>query len=478
MKWLALLLVCLSASVTAIELTASGLAECAYYAGKESCKKGAEKSTLDSLANQLYTKIESQTFSQADNQGQNLFQWSAKTQTNLELLGTKVTCTFHPPENSYHCEASMATSTAAPMYSALLQQLSRRLNDGERALTANPGSVNLAELEQLTNDYQAFEKALTVYQLLLPNQKLPSVSLSYQQLRHQLDIRQSRPQSLQELAQTVLSKSTRRGLIISAPLAVGSHEVTPFANALYQTLQANLPANVAADSSQHSHYQLSGAYQVNANHMDISFCLMDPNGKIEWTGVWQLAPKLYENWRTEPETLDFEQLIKQGVLVADDFRVELQTNKGSHNLTFIEGETAKLMLKLNRSGYIYILGHTRNSAESKSYLLPLRDEPAPYAFELYVPPENANKWIDISDGGFAIIPPFGQETLQAFASDTSFIKSGRLPNTVEEGDYFLVDRNAQAAITKTRGFAKIKTVKAATAEASLDIATFARITTP
>lgn len=134
--------------------------------------------------------------------------------------------------------------------------------------------------------------------------------------------------------------------------------------------------------------------------------------------------------------------------------MELQTNKGSQGVVFTQGETARVLVKLNRSGYFYIQGHILTGQKKLSYLLEVNDEKPPHAFELYVGPEDVNKWIDISGGGFEILQPFGTESLQIFASDTSFVKSGAIPNTTYRDPCHVVGGKATEAASLTRGLVR------------------------
>ena len=151
-------------------------------------------------------------------------------------------------------------------------------------------------------------------------------------------------------------------------------------------------------------------------------------------------------------------MLREGLIQSDEFNVMLQTNKGNRGVIFTEGEQAKLLVKMSRSGYFYVVGHTFHDMEyrnvHKSYLLEISHEDGKYAFERYVGPEDVNKWLVL--GEYYVCPEFGQESLQVFASDKSFVQSGSLPNVKFDGVYYTIAGDAISAIRNTRGLVRMK----------------------
>lgn len=468
----------------ATTLEGNGVAECKFFNSQNECRASAEQSAQESLASQLYVKVESQTDTKLDNQGGNLFNFSAKTQTNIKLIGAELSCNRSKYKGGrYDCTAKMQATRSAKLYQVEINRIAEVIKSNYKVLEKSLPATKISQLNTLLNDLQTFEKLSLVYNLLQPNGTLPDLATNAPLLQQQLNQIQQQPNSLEQLAQLVAqelstSKSQspgRTNVFIAPPQSIGSQEVTPFSSIFYQMLKAQVPNNKEVTSIEQADYRLSSIYQTNATHMDITFILTDKQGNNIFTRVWQLQSEVYAKWRTKPQLLDFDKLLHQGYVVNTKFKVDVQTNKGSRNILFVEGETAKVLVKLNRSGYIYILGHSKNDELEQSYLLELTDEAAPYAFELYISPENTNKWLDISDGGFEISAPFGMDSLEVFASETSFIKNKALPSVTYDGDYHIVSKNLKQAVVLTRGLKKKKSKKSQTAEAVIMMTTTSKL---
>ena len=108
-----------------------------------------------------------------------------------------------------------------------------------------------------------------------------------------------------------------------------------------------------------------------------------------------LLPESYQGYRTEPLVLDFDKLLHQGYAVSNAFKVQLNTNKGSRNLLFEKGETVELLIKMNRPGYYYLVGHSKNSESEMSYLLELNEAHGDRRFVSYLNADDANKWLSL-----------------------------------------------------------------------------------
>lgn len=454
-------------------LMASGIADCKNRSEAD-CKAAAQRDAQASLANQLFVQVESVSKSEQTNQGKDVFQWASRTYSNVPLLGAQTQCVHISSARQYSCEAVLETQAVSSQYQRLLNEISQDVKRRHQALSQDLSAHQYDELNQLLNELQKFQRLSLVLGLISPEVEQPQLQLTSAELQKQILKIQQQPGSLDELALLAAKEVGQDKIYIRPVLMIGSKEVTPFSAALYQRLQSQIEGKQKVTEPSQADHFLSGSYQPLEKGMDLSLSLTNRQGDSLMTRVWQLKPELYQAYRTEPQLLDFEQLLHQGYVVTDDFQVELQTNKGNRGVIFAEGETARILVKMNRSGYFYVAGHIKNDQEQLSYLLPISDEPGEYAFERYVGPEHTNKWLDISGGGFEIQPPLGMESLQVFASTDSFVKSKRLPQGQQQGPYYVLARDSKKVVQLTRGLVRKKPKKSTkTSEAVLMLTTVA-----
>ena len=101
-----------------------------------------------------------------------------------------------------------------------------------------------------------------------------------------------------------------------------------------------------------------------------------------------------------------------------DFLVELKTHVGRKHMIFEAGDRIEFLVKINRSGYIYLVGHSKNRYEEIRYLFDFGEDEDNPKFIRRVTKAEADKWISI--GEFEASEPFGFETITAFASTERF----------------------------------------------------------
>jgi hypothetical protein len=184
-----------------------------------------------------------------------------------------------------------------------------------------------------------------------------------------------------------------------------------------------------------------------------------------------LESKFVDGYAYQPTQLNFDQLLQQGQIASESFIAKLQTNHGSRDLLFTNAQSIKLLVKVNRPAYYYVLGHSKTGQSSHSYLLDLNDAKGPERFIHYLGHDQVNRWVTI--GEFEVHPPFGIETLQLFASNQDPVLT--LPATQFDGIYYQVEGTPAQAVAKTRGLVRKKATKQSnvleTAEAVLRFTT-------
>jgi TolB-like protein len=160
-------------------------------------------------------------------------------------------------------------------------------------------------------------------------------------------------------------------------------------------------------------------------------------------------PQNFENALIE------QKAFAEGEFVSGQLQVEVWTNKGNESLLFLEGETMKVSVRINREAHIrllYILADGRRTLLYDDY---------------YLDQSKFNRVVEVPEE-FVCAQPFGAELLICLASTVPFKKL----ETVEEGGYLLIKEVSPEAVAREiRGFKKINNKESYQAEAKIVITT-------
>lgn len=452
----ALLFILVTEQASALILEASVIVPCKQYSTESVCRQNAENQAFSALSMQLLADVNASTIDIQSTEGVSLFRWESQTSSNLPIFGAKLACTKIQAKRNveYACSTELDVQSAAKQYAARLTALQRKIEKDASILDESLTAAEISFFYELLIDLQQYERLSTVYNLLVPDSPLPELSITPLDVSRQLTKFEENPKDFNALSRAIAPRIIGDAIFIKPILPMGSFEVTPFSNMLYQELSTALAGRTTTDKDL-AQQTIAGTYQVQNGRMTLVLNATDTAGQTYFSRIWQLPEALYKHYETKPKLLDFERLIAEGILKDDAFQVFIQTNKGNRGVVFHRGEKAKILIKMTRSGYFYIVGNTLTDSNETSYLMEVNNEKPPYAFEQYVSPEDVNRWLLL--GEFDIIPEFGSESLQVFASDSSFITSGRLPKTQYDGVYHKIIGNENWGIPKTRGLIKAKT---------------------
>ncbi len=426
-------------------------------------QKEAQDDALSSLAATIFVRIESNFESHFEQKANSEEAYSIssykRASTDLPIIGAEFVC--HEKEG-YYCQATLNSKRALPLYHQKLDPLMREISVVEAALRDNNEHKyqRLKSLLQLIEQSDKYRTLITFLSGTPPAEQ--QLSFTLQQLNEQLLALESEAPTL-ELAAEVLARGIPNLPVYIRPATLSnSREVTPFADALQMQLKKTLP-NIT-DNYEQATFSYSGSYLINKKGIQVAYSLVDRDGNTVSTSVVALLPKSYQNYRIEPLALDFDRLLHQGYALDNDFKVQIATNKGSRQLLFHQGETVKLVVKLNRPGYFYIVGHSKNNQQELSYLVEAGYGEGSRKFVYFVNGDEVNKWLSL--GEFEIIPPFGIESLQVIAAEKDLINE--LPNYRydDETGYFMLTNNIIQGLSKTRGLKKIKKNKSVQAKNS------------
>lgn len=404
----------------------------------------ARERARSSLASQIFVTIESDSELYDSTEGGSYFTSSVLSKTDLPLFGVDLDC--HKASGQQYCTALMDTEKALPLYEKKLADAITDINILEAKLNSVATAYRHDHLSNMLSIYEQFDKYSIIVNYL--GGQLSTVgtpSISKQELKSQLVDLEHSVASLQ-LAAELISRDIDYADIYVKPLTLeNSREVTPFSTAMLKHVKSQLQTT---DDIENANYFLSGYYQIHKKGIQVQYSLKDKKGDTLQTSLVELAPGSYENYRIKPASIDFDQLLHKGYVIKSDFRVEINTNKGSRQLLFLRGEQIEILAKLNRAGYFYIVGHSKNDVLEQSYLLAVNGAGDDRKFIFYVNADDANRWISL--GKFEVIPPFGVESIQVFASEKDPV--GHLPGHQYNPDsqYYVVSTNIAAAVRETR----------------------------
>ena len=268
-----------------------------------------------------------------------------------------------------------------------------------------------------------------------------------------------------DIASRVLAKSFKQsGIYVYPPLMQNNTTVAKFGSVFAKELKSKVKA---AKSPKEASYLLVGEYTLLKDMMVLNYELLSKkSNEVVSSKTININSKAYKGIKTKPKNIDFDALLNSGIISSSSLKVSLNSNRGSENLLFIDGEDVELFVKLNKMGYLYIVGYTQTKNEKMSYLLELQEGSGTSKFVKFVNADDASRWISL--GEFRVEKPFGVESLQVIASNKR-IKTFPSAKYDESSGYYIISNNIKKALSQTRGLKKKKSKKT---ESSEDVMSF------
>ncbi|MBE9541945.1 MAG: hypothetical protein IMF01_06465 [Proteobacteria bacterium] len=285
--------------------------------------------------------------------------------------------------------------------------------------------------------------------VMLNSKKVPDFPITEAEVRERVRRLGIMVKSI-DLAAKLISKGIKKEKIyIYPPVTRGSHEVTQFASVVRHNLATYLRT---AQSPKDADYFMIGEYEIAKDGIELVYHLSDINFNTIGTKIVTLAPKSYASYETKPKTINFDKLLYEGYVVSGDFRVDVSTDRGRESLLFESDDNVELFVKMNRPGYLYLVGHVIKEKAKYSYIIDIQEGVGGRKFIYYINADDVNKWMSL--GKFEVIPPFGVESLQMIASSHDLVEhlpSYKYNNKLE---LFVVDKNPEKGLMKTRAIKK------------------------
>ena len=403
----------------------------------------ARRQALSELAQSLYVQVKAETSSTVRSDGRSEGVSSLKTSTDLPLMGVEVVCDSQGAMS--RCQAQLSRNSSLPAYAQQWKKVQAQFSELNGLLQrAQPLDQHML-LTQMRTALLQMDQIELVIAALGESSAARSQAMTLAEVDAKLRQQESAVLSMEVAAQLVAQSLKDGDVYIHPPIPMGSHEVTPFGRHMRDLLASRLST---VESPERAQSQLKAEYELGPTGMRLAFRQVDPSGTVLVTRLLSLQASAYKAWPAKPQTLDFDRLLHEGLVVGGDFKAQLATSKGSNSLLFQRGETIEVLVKLNKPGHFYAVGHVVQGARSYSYLLELGTGQMGRRFVQYVNADDVNKWISL--GQFEASAPFGVESLQLIASQDDPVS--RLPQyqlDVKSGFYRLMG-NAKQGVLQTR----------------------------
>lgn len=428
----------------------------------------AKKEALASLSESLVVEIKSTFKSLQDSAGQLTASKMISIQSELPLLGVEQDCRLASnlaSHSEYVCSALLSSEHSISFYHAELNHLKQQLEPLNSVFRQQqvPAEEYYHVLQKMLLHTQRYNKLLRVAQILSPNMKTAPVITMAQIQNKIFQIERSSP-SLNVMAKIISRELPDKLFYIYPALPEQSKQATQLSKSIKDSLQLHIRTTSHPDKAD---LILRGSYQILDNSINLIYSAVTEDGSIVVSKMSKLAPSAYQGITYLPNSVNFDQLLHEGYVVSNDFKAEINTNLGKNDLLFTQGDSIELFVKLNKSGFFYIVSH--NLKDNMSYLLELNEARGNRAFIRFINADDANHWVSL--GEFEANPPFGTENLQLIASDNDF---NALPINHYDSDlglYVLKGKTAQQAVIKTRALTLKGKKNINSAEASLSFTT-------
>lgn len=440
-----------------------------FGASEELARKAAAADLAGTIQVQVKSVVESCTRIVGKNAEDCGSRVVSRTASDLPLLGLSYERIDGGGE-AFGVRAVLVPSTSEPLYREVLERFSQEFAANSQALALTKDRWQRYEIlsRQLANLRSIQDHRLVATALGLKTPEPPAREATLLAARAEVE---DSADSLAYAAK-LLMKDLVGSLVEVDPIRpTNSREATPMGSALADALRAEMTGRAG------SMMRLSGEYRLLDNgDADVMLEIRDAaSGRVAGVRSVRLLKAGYAGYRATPLAPDFEKLLRQGEAVSGRLRAEIVTTEGAQTLRFKSGENVKLVARLNRAGYFYVVGHVVRPDGQFSYLLPVQEGEGDAQFIRRVPADQANHYLEL--GEFSIEPPFGTEHLQIIASTQP--PKGALPSYRfdQVSGYFKIggtDGNAKAGLAKTRGLMPKAKLDAEVAEGTMTFTTTAK----
>lgn len=419
--------------------------------------KEAKKDSLSDLAGSIKSEVKSTFDSLKDNKGNKNLIKQLRVSSNLPIIGAEFI--LGDSRGGFKANSTLVASKAKILYEDKIKSFvaqSKAIQNKIKSAGKSQAYTYYSELLNLVNNYERYRSVA----IILGVQNIEKMPITKAEVNVHLETLSKSFDNL-SLALKVLTKSMKEELIyVHRPKVDGSTETTPFAKVVRDTLIKQLSTTKEKVLAK---YTLKSKYIEHKNSITLSAELIDGSSNVIKSSLVQLDKAAYSAYETKAKSISFDQLLHDGRIISNKFRVSIKTASGDEDLLFVSGDETKLFVKLNNKGYFYIVGHVIQKGKKFSYLLDLSETDDP-KFVQYVDSDDANRWMLLGD--FTVEAPYGIESLQVIAANKEIKK---IPEHFydEESGYYILGKDPLKVVASTRGLKKRKSKTALVSEAVL-----------
>jgi hypothetical protein len=188
---------------------------------------------------------------------------------------------------------------------------------------------------------------------------------------------------------------------------------------------------VAAARDQTAAHTLDGRYTRINGRLLFTLFLLDTSFNTQRAFVFVLPAAAERSFRVLPAASGFAEALNRGLVriespgggatapsspdaVGNTMEVSVRTGRGSRGLYYRPGDRDSLLVKLDRPGYYFIVGHVEKETTRLSYLMEIGEREATHRFVRRVGADEAHRWLTV--GEFTVEAPVGLEAVQVFAT--------------------------------------------------------------
>jgi hypothetical protein len=433
----------------------------------------AKQNALSDLSQQIMVQVDSNITIKKRKKDSNVSKdiiQSLQTRSSLPLIG--VVFMEQPLNEGKLCVHAKLDTQSISIYKKAMKDTKKAILKHEKESKSGSSQKKIKALESVLKNMDIFSgyKSVSIW---LGIDEIPEIEFTREYVENEL-FKITQQVDTIELAAEIISKKINQSdkiknkkIFIYPPVPFSSDEITPFSKAFYTRF---LSFTSPVKSPETSEVITRGSYSISKSGIDLSYNAYDRQGNIIESGFVKILPQAYINYSPEPSLTDFSELVKNGIIVSDKLNIDITTSKGKKHLLFNQGEKVNLFARMTKPGYFYILAHNLKE-EQYSYLLDFYDSVGNEKFIFNVSPEMVNKWINI--GEFEVVPPFGVEKLEIFASTKNPVEA--IPQTFfdKTTKLYRLNKDPSQAVVLTRALIRKnrEQTKAETAESFITITT-------
>ncbi len=428
--------------------------------GQGETLEDAKKAALSDLSSNLFSEVKSRYYSFKNSKNEGIAESELEVTSSLPILAPEFEVVSQKP---YYVKVNLKENSL----SAYKNRAADVAKECQKNFSAANSSKNTEQkqslLEEAIKSYDEYARLKSVITLL--GSSIDAQLVSRGQITAELEKISRKIDTIERLTRA-FTLTKYDSVYIYAPTPSTSTTPTEFSMVVKDRLESAMKGVKAQNDAK---YRYIGKYRVLKNSIEVTYTLYNADGTSLESKTLSVDEAVYSKYGYKPIDNSFEALLQSGVVVSDDFRASLSTDRGSNSLVFKKGDRFKLVAKLSQVGEFYIVGHSKKPGENISYLVEINENATGTAkFIKRVSGEEMNK--DVVLGEYEVTPPFGLESYQIIATT----KNAKLPQYIYEKNtgLYRVGVSANDGVMKTRAISKVKDTREKTAENVLMMSTF------